>query len=236
MGSIKVKAIVIGSSDYKEKDKRVTLFSLEKGKIYGVLRSVKSPKAKLKFAKELFCFGDFFIETPSNVITGVDVQNNFFELSQDIDKYYIACAILEVVNTVAGEGVENTPLFLETLKALGTIAYGNVNDKYVLIKYLLSIFSAMGYRLAMDACSVCGEKFSGKRYLNLDFGEIVCLGCKAANCIEVSSRAGTALKLLNTTDYEKLSTLKLAKGSEDEVLNILNINFDRRFNKKLKLL
>lgn len=234
--SIKVKAIVIGATDYKEKDKRITLFSLEKGKIYATLKSVKSPNAKLKFAKELFCFGDFFIDTPSMIVTGVDVENNMFELTKDIDKYYIACGILDVANTVLKEGETNAPLFLETLKALGAIAYDNVNDKYVLIKYLLSVFSAMGYFVALSNCSVCGEKFSGKRYLNLDFGEVVCVACKSANCIEISARAGTALKLLSETDYDKLSTLKLSKGSEDEVLNILNINFDRRFNKKLKLL
>lgn len=233
---IKVKAIVIGASDYKEKDKRITLFTLEKGKMYATLRSVKAPKAKLKFAKELFCFGDFFIDTPSMIVTGVDVENNMFELTKDIDKYYIACAILEVVNTIALVNEQNAPLFVETLKALGKIAYDDVNEKYVLIKYLLSVFSSMGYSLALSNCSVCGERLSGKRYLNLDFGEIVCLACKAYNSIEVSARAGSAMKLLNSTDYDKLSTLKLSKGSEDEVLNILNINFDRRFNKKLKLL
>lgn len=234
--SIKVKAIVIGSYDYKEKDKRVTLFTLEKGKIYAILKSVKSKNAKLKFAKELFCFGDFFIETPSMVVTGVDVENSFFEITQNIDKYFVACAILEILNTTLKENEINSALFLETLKALGMVAYGDVNDKYVLIKFLLSIFSNMGYMFALSNCSVCGEKFSGKRYLNLDFGEVVCVGCKSANCIEISPRAGTALKLLNDTDYDKLSTLKLSKGSEDEVLNILNINFDRRFNKKLKIL
>ncbi len=233
---IKVKAIVIGATDYKEKGKRITLFSLEKGKIHATLKSVKSSKAKLKFAKELFCFGDFFIEIPSMIVTNVDIENNMFELTKDIDKYYIACAILEIVNTVLHENEQNTPLFLETLRALGVIAYEDVNDKYVLIKYLLSVFAFMGYSLALSNCCICGEKFSGKRYLNLDFGEVVCLACKSANCIEISARAGTALKLLNETEYNKLFTLKLAKGSEDEALNILNINFDRRFGKKLKLL
>ena len=38
----KIKAIIIGSKDYKEKDKHVVLFSLEKGKILAFLQAFKS--------------------------------------------------------------------------------------------------------------------------------------------------------------------------------------------------
>ena len=45
----KVKAFDIKNKDYKEKDKQIVLFSLEKGKITAFLRGVKAPKAKLKY-------------------------------------------------------------------------------------------------------------------------------------------------------------------------------------------
>ena len=59
MSETKVKAIVLGGIDYKEKDKLVNLFTLEKGIVTVVFKSVKSPNAKLKSAKEMFSFGDF---------------------------------------------------------------------------------------------------------------------------------------------------------------------------------
>ncbi|MBO7508467.1 MAG: DNA repair protein RecO [Clostridia bacterium] len=236
METIKVKALVLSSCDYKEKDKLVTLFTLENGVMTATLKSVKSSTAKFKYAKEPFCFGEFLIAMPSKVITGVEVENTFFEITKNIDKFYIACAILETIKTVVSSFEPNPQLFVESLKAIGTIAYDNVNDKYVLIKYLLSIFSGMGYRLEYDACSVCGQKFSGKRYLNLDFGEVVCTGCKTANCLEISPRTTSTFKILSNTDYDKLGTVKLSGGSDDEALNVLNINFDRRFSKKLNLL
>lgn len=233
---IKVKAIVLSSADYKEKDKLVTLFTLEQGVMLATLKSVKSNSAKLKFAKEPFCFGEFVISMPSKIITNATCENNFYELTLNIDKFYIACAILEIVKTVLKPGETNPALFVETLKAIGAIAYSNVNDKYVLVKYLLYVFDGMGYKLALSNCSVCSQKLTGKRYLNLDFGEVVCLGCKTANCIEISPRASSTFKILSNTDYDNLGSVKLSKDSEDEALNILNINFDRRFNKKLNLL
>ncbi len=236
MDTLKVKAIVLSSRDYKEKDKLVTLFTLENGIITATLKSVKSSTAKFKYAKEPFCFGEFILSLPSKVITSVEVENTFFEITKNIDKYYIACAILETVKTALVEGEPNPQLFVEVLKALGCIAYNDVNDNYVLVKFLISVFEGMGYKLALDRCSVCGQKFSGKRYLNLDFGEVVCVGCKTSNCMEISQRASSTFKILSITDYDKLSTLHLSKGSDEEALNILNINFNHRFGKKLNLL
>lgn len=234
MDAVKIKAIVLSSCDYKEKDKLVTLFSLENGIISATLKSVKKENAKLKFAKEPFCFGDFYIS--AKTITNVDVEDNFYDLTKNIDKFYIACAILETIKTVSPVGEKDPELFVETLKAIGAINYSNVNDKYVLIKFLLFIFNRMGYRLSLEKCSICGEDFINKRYLNLDYGEVVCTGCKTSNCIEISPRCHKTFKILASSDYDNLSTIKLAKNSEDEALNVLNINFERRFGKKLNLL
>lgn len=236
MDTIKQTAIVLFSTDYKEKDKLVTLFTLENGIMTCVLKSVKSEKAKLKFAKEPFCFGEFLIALPSKIITSVEVKDSFFELTKNLDKLYSACAILETVKTVLPVGEKNPALFVETLKAIGSICYDECNEKYALIKFLLNVFDAVGYKLALSKCSICGQDFGQKRYINLDFGEVVCMSCKTSNCIEISPRCHKTFKLLFDIPYEKFSTLKLAKGSEDEALLVLNHNFEHRFGKKLNIL
>ena len=87
----KVKAIVLKAIDYKEKDKLLTLFTLEQGKLICSMRGVKAPNAKLKFAKETFCFGEFIIENTkgNNIVTQVEIIDNFFEITQNIDKFYV---------------------------------------------------------------------------------------------------------------------------------------------------
>ena len=81
-----------------------------------IMKSVKTQKAKMKFAKEPFCFGEFLISLPSKVITGANIEDSFFELTKDIDKFYIGCAILETVRTIVVSGEKNVELFIETLK------------------------------------------------------------------------------------------------------------------------
>ena len=90
MASVKVRAIVLKSSNVRDKDALVCLYSLELGKIFVSMKGVRGEKAKLKFAKEIFCFGEYILEqTKSNfIVTGVDIIDNFYDLSKDIDKYY----------------------------------------------------------------------------------------------------------------------------------------------------
>ena len=59
--SEKIQAIVVKSTDRKEKDKNILLFSIEKGKIWATLKGVKGNGAKMKIAQNPFCFGEFVL-------------------------------------------------------------------------------------------------------------------------------------------------------------------------------
>ncbi len=236
MNSITTKALVVSSINYKEKDKLLTLFTLDYGLMTVSARGVKTKNAKLKFAKEIFCFGEWTIAKPSNIATSVNVEESFFDVTKDLDKFYCGCAILEVVKTCASYEEQNPLLFVQLLKAIGTICYDSCNSKYVLVKFLLEVFKAMGYPLNFEKCNVCGEKFCGKTYLSVEFGEIVCGNCKNYKSVEISPRCLSAFKILMQTPYEKLCSVKLASGSEDEAFCALNAKFFNHFNKKLVVL
>lgn len=226
MASTKVKAIVIGGQNVKEKDRLVSLFTLEKGKMFVSMRGVRGDKAKLKWAKEIFSFGEFVVEEGKiNIVTGVDIIDNFYDLSKDIDKYYEGCAILDIVSKVITE--PNPPLFIEVIKALKTLCYDNVKKYYVLDKFLLSLFSGMGYRFLNDKCSSCGSVLQQK-YFNYEVGEIICAGCVNALCDKVSDACYSAMRILEKTEYEKLSTVKLGGMGEVQAYNLLTKNYQFR--------
>ena len=232
MGSTKVKAIVIGGVNVKEKDKLLTLFTLEKGKMSVSMRGVRGDKAKLKSAKDVFTFGDFIIEEGrfSNVVTAVDVIDNFYSLSKDIEKYYEACAIVDVVSKVTGE--PNPQLFIELIKALKTLCYDDVKKYYVIDKFMLYVFSSMGYRFLGEKCSSCGASMEAK-YLNLQVGELVCPKCRNSFSVQISNACYSAMKLLESTDYDKLSTLNLGGMGEIQAFNLLCKNYEYRTGYKI---
>ncbi|MDD2445253.1 MAG: DNA repair protein RecO [Clostridia bacterium] len=229
----KLKGIIIGSKDYKEKDKISTLFTIEKGLVNVVFKGVKSPNAKLKVAKEIFCFGEYLITNKNNysIVIGCDMIDSFFNLSQDIDKYMEACAILCIVKDICKYGQQDVALFLELLTALKVLAYENAPKKSVIVKFLIRIFETMGYKLNLNKCAVCGNDFFGKRYFCLDTGEICCVGCKEINTIEISAESHTILRIISNTDYNKLTSLKF---KFIDCFNLMKFNYKLRFNKEVQ--
>ena len=228
MATTKVKAIVIGGVNIKEKDKLITIFSLERGKMVVSMKGVRGEKAKLKSAKEIFSFGDFVIEegTHSSIVTAVDVVDNFYSLTKNVDKYYEGCALLDIVSHISSNEA-NHGLFIELLKALKCLCYEDVKKYFVIDKFLLNVFKSMGYGFLTDKCSCCGATLLLK-YFNLEIGEIVCPACKKALSIPVSDACYSALRILDNTDYEKLSTVKFGGMGELQAFNLLSKNYEYR--------
>lgn len=231
--STKVKAIVIGAKDYKDKDKLITLYSLEQGKLVCSMRGVRGEKAKLKAAKDIFTFGEYIIEEGKgfNIVTQVEVIDSFFGLSQNIDKYYEACAILDIVSKISSQQ-SDPPLFINLIKCLKTLCYDDVPKFYAIDKFLISVFQALGYSFLTEECSSCHGDLLTKRFFELNIGEFVCPACRNASCIEVSEPCFRALKILDSTDYERLCSIRLGGRGEIESFKLLQTNFEWRMGAK----
>ena len=232
MSSYKINAIVFSGTNVKEKDMLLRVFSLEQGKLTLSLKGVRQEKSKLKIAKEIFCFGQFICEKGReiDIVTGFDVIDNFSGLTKDIEKYYEGCAILDLLNAVANGA--NPPLFIEVINAFKTLCYENLPKYYIIDKFLLSLINALGYGFLTENCSSCQARLA-KKYLNLDIGEIVCPSCHNQNCVSISDACYSALKLLSTSPYEKLSTIKLGGNGEREAFSILSKDFYYRTGHKV---
>lgn len=237
--SEKIQGIVLKSNDRKEKDVNILLFSLEKGKVWATLRGVKSPKAKMKIAQNMFSYGNFIVEEGKSgfVVTNYESIENFHELAEDIDKYFEAAAVLELVEKIDfSSAQERAQAFVLTLKTLKNICFSSVKRLYCLDKFLIELFKITGSGLYTDRCSACGNKDFDNLYINYAIGELVCVACKNETAEVLPRTVYMALKILNATDFEKLSTVKLAKDSEIELVKILCKNFEALFGVKVKMM
>lgn len=231
----KVKAIVISSKDYKEKDKLITLFSVEKGKINAIVKGVKNPNAKLKFCKELFCFGEYVLThgKAGDIVVSCELIENFDNIIKNPDKYFEACYIVSALKNAIQYNEQNLELFIELINALKTLnTHEKLNKNIVASKFIVDILSAIGYKLTLNKCAVCGSDFYGKKYLIVETGEIVCSACKMLQTIELDDVVYSNMRILSNISYDKLQTTNLKKI--DETLSILNINFNAKFGTKIQ--
>jgi hypothetical protein len=99
----KVKGIVISSKDYKDNDKLLTLFTLEKGIVFAKIVGVKKPNAKLKAVKELFCFAEFDLARKGDFLT-ISLESI---ANRDISDIHFRFEIFNQVDSIVGTALSD---------------------------------------------------------------------------------------------------------------------------------
>lgn len=231
--SYKTTAIVIGVVDYKEKDKLVTLFSLELGLITASLKGVKSSNAKLKYASQPFCFGEFeLIKNGTKfTCTAVSVIDQFYELTTNYDHFVLASQILKILPIVLKDNSIVNELFLTTIKLLKTLTYEKIDGRICLIKFLLQSFKFSGYELNLETCSNCGKSFTQDSYLDINLGNFVCSRCASITSKLLPKGVFQSLKEMESCPEDSLSSVTCKESVK--VLNVLISTFYYLYGVKL---
>lgn len=237
MEEIKVKGIVLHSTDYKEKDKLVEIFTLENGKLVGLLKGCKTPNAKLKFAFQPFCFAEFLLAKKGNYYTIVNATllDSFFNLVNVLETYYLSSLMLELSSIAISVEEPNHQLFLNLLTALKLVCYEEFDVKNVVLKFGIELLKNSGYELNFNICPICKlPLLNQKKSLNLDNGSIVCFSCESINSVRISNAVFNTLKIISNTDFDRLNSVKINGQLLDESIKTVNLDIENRFNRKLK--
>ena len=226
------QGVVLNCVDYKEKDKLLTIFTLQEGKISAILKGCKNANAKLKFAFQPFCFAEYTIED-KGVISQAELKESFFELSQNYDRYIVGCKMLETINKITLENVSNSELFIALLKSLNLLMnYNNINEKVIFANFLLQVLQTQGYKLNFNNCANCSSKMLTSYHYDFSIGGIVCVGCKSAYSMPISQEVFVAIKGLTNIDFSNISNLKISQENLDISLMFLSMIYSQHFNKK----
>ena len=233
-----IKGIVLASYDYKEKDKLVELFSVELGKITAILKGCKAPSAKLKFAFQPFCFAEFSVVRTGKFyqITNASLIDSFFDITTDLDTYYLCNLMLEIVSLSTGQEEQNPKLFVLLANALKCICYDKINPYLTTLKFCIDVLASVGYSANYTKCASCGLNYTNKVYLNLDSGEFACLSCKSENSILLNNMTFSCIKIANNTEYSRLNSVKIASDVTRDAINIVCKNLEHRLYKNIRSL
>lgn len=236
MDEYRVKGIVISSIDYKDKDKLITLFTLEFGKISAVLRGVKNKNAKLKFASQLFCFADFILVKRGDyfTVTSAEQIESFYEITANYEAFLAGQVCLEIVNTVLQPNMIAESFFVDILKTLKLLTQDDVQVPVVLLHAFLNVLQVSGYGLNFGNCSECKMPLKQEIYFDFDLANITCKQCAGLHSYLFKPRAYNTLKLLNGANFDSLHSIKVLNKDAVELLHVMHKNFEIQFGRKLK--
>ncbi len=219
---VTTKGIVLKATDYNENDKLILLYSLEYGKITVHAKGIRKGSAKLKFAADQFCFGQYELNKTADRYTlkTCDQLESFYSLREDVVVYYAACAVAECLMNCTEEEQSEPEVFVETLKAFAALTDG-VDPLTVVLRYLLGFLKMQGSGLQLDRCAVCGSPVA-KGFLDLQHGGVVCEGCRSAESVPVSARTLALCKMAETISYDKLKNLHFTQEALKDALGLFN--------------
>lgn len=222
----KYNAVVIRTTNYKENDKIINLFTLENGLISASLKGVKKATSKLKFAGEMFCFGEFVLIESSGRRTVKEVNqiDSFYNIRLDVDKLYASSVMAELISKLLIDDMKSYELFLCFINALKTLDKSSVSARLTLITFCLYAMRFQGYKLSFDKCSECRQEIKDRVFFSFSEGRSLCLNCARNLDTEIRFSTYELLKRCSFVTGE-ISFDHLLDIKEDEITEINALRF-----------
>ena len=182
----KVKAIVTRAVPYRDSDMVLTLVSLEEGRLTASARGCLKPRAKLRYAAEPMNFGEYMLAGKGDryIVTDCVQYDSFSPVTADIDNFYSACMILELLSKLSPE--PQPELFLAAVRELKAVAYEGKDGYASPCDFMLSALKEGGIGLDFSVCADCGAVLDGDAVFS-ESGGIVCAHCATWDGIKVDA-------------------------------------------------
>ncbi len=176
----KVNGITLRAVNYKDSDKILTVFTLEKGKITVSARGVRKANAKMKQISEPFCFAESVLAEKSGrfTVTEINSYDAFYPIRCDLSKYYVGMTALEITDAFLPDEMVSEGQFVLLVEFLKKLAYKSFNPINLLLKFFYDVALENGYSINLSACGRCGEEIKDRVFLSLKDGCCVCETCK----------------------------------------------------------
>lgn len=173
-----VKGLVIRTTDIRESDRLVTLFTEELGLITALARGARSLKSRKMAATTQFCYGSYvlFKQGDKYQIKEAELIESFFEIRSSIEGLALAGYIAEVLDDVIVAEAEHELLRL-SLNSLYAISKRRYDFEKIKATFEVRAMSILGFMPDVLSCCSCGEKH-GDFYFDIMAGAVECRDCR----------------------------------------------------------
>lgn len=202
-----------------EYDKRISILTMEQGKITAFAKGARRPNSQLLAASSPFSFGEFelFRGKSSYTLAKATIKNYFRELSMDPGKACYGFYFLEIAAYYAQENNDERQLLILLYQTLRALEKPQLNDRLVKCIYELKVLAINGEYPNVFECLSCGKK-EDLHYFSMQHGGILCRDCgKKSNSFLLNDSTLYTMQYIISTPSQKLYTFQVS----DEVLRSL---------------
>lgn len=156
----KEQGIVLGSVNFAEADKIVTILTQGSGKVRAVAKGIRRTMSRFGARLEPFTHVNLMLYRGRNLdtVTQADIITPFRPIRDDFALFSAGEAMLEASEKVAEEHERNVKIFLLLLQGLRALETSPPDPAAVAEAFLLRLLNVSGFAPSLTACAVCGRR------------------------------------------------------------------------------
>ena len=238
MRTYSASAIVLRRIDLGEKDRILTMFTREHGKLSAVAKGARRPGSKLAVASEPFTYSKMLLSTGRDldVLSQAEIKESFPTVKNGITSVAHGIYLLELVNSFIDQRQPSPDIFDTLLSAMYVLESGA--DPEITARYFeIQLLAILGYEPGFEACLRCGRKPVRERIsFSPALGGIVCAKCGSPpnDGISVPAAAASYVMALRKAEPHKLKEMRVPKGARRDLARMLKWHIRYRLEHDLK--
>lgn len=204
MANYESEAIVIGSKNFGDTDKLITLFTLNRGKVKAMAYGARRPKNPLAAPLQMFHIieAEFSEGKNLDVIRNASLKERFPKITEDLTKIAYAAFVLEILAELFPENTQEADVYEFTSDILRV--FEKRNPRITTNLAVWKLLGMAGFSLSYDMCPVCGKPNKNSLDFSPSEGGFLCKDCNAKEKITLSLPAKELLLNIIKFDWKNI--------------------------------
>ncbi|MDY3617530.1 DNA repair protein RecO [Agathobaculum sp.] len=159
MAEVKLRALVLREVDFGDYDRYLTALSEGGRKIEILCKGVRRGAKQQIPAARQFCFSEFvlFERGGRYTLREADFVHSFWDLTQDIEAYALACYLAELAAALTAEDEDSPAVCRLLLLAFRALSGKKREGALVKASFEWRLMAESGYAPDLAVCGVCGR-------------------------------------------------------------------------------
>ncbi|PIS27440.1 MAG: DNA repair protein RecO [Candidatus Marinimicrobia bacterium CG08_land_8_20_14_0_20_45_22] len=226
MNLIRTPALILRTIPFQETSVIVRLFTKEQGKVAVIAKGGRRLKSPFRGYLESLNYVDVIYYTKQTreiqLLSTIESIEFFFRNQPEIEQIAYASAIVECIDKSIRDQHKDETIFQLTVDSLRFISGNPALSREAFFAFLFKLTDALGYKMNLDECSICGKPLTRAGY-DMKSGSLICQECRkySSDVIPLDPEMMNFLKAVESVGLSD-QLLRLANEKfADEIMNVL---------------
>lgn len=217
---VTVRGLILRERSIGDNDKYLDVFTHEKGLIEILARGVKKKTSKYLSVCQPYSYAEFSLYESEKadkkyILNSADSIRNFFRISQDVEKYALACYFSELMLHVAAPEQPNNEALRLILNCLHFLEQGTLDNRQLKATFELRLMTEIGLTPYLVGCCKCYKYKAPAMQFDMRGGRLFCEDCvgdrNLREMVQVDMKMLHYLRTISLMDMKYIFGLRVDK-------------------------